>query len=89
MHLRNTAEQPPAPLHHTRSERTLSGGTRFGRAQLTSKDSLAGAVQVTAKQFLSPVSDNETYAKLPEMILLHRSDVQLPRSSILTLEGFA
>src|SRR5262249_60949589 len=39
--------------------RTLRGGTRFGRAQFIRKDSpLAGAVQITTRQFLSPDSDN-------------------------------
>ncbi len=35
------------------------------------------------------VSDQEGYAKLPDVILLRSPDLRLPRSSILRLEGFA
>jgi len=58
LHLRNSDEQPPAPLHHTPLWKNVERRDPFGRAQSVNKDSLAGAVQVTARQFLSIVGDN-------------------------------
>jgi hypothetical protein len=56
-HLRNTDEEPLAPLHHTPLWKNVERRDPIRQGAIN-KDSLAGTVQVTARQLLSSVGDN-------------------------------
>ena len=61
LHLRNTDKQPLAPLHHTPVWKNVERRDPIRQGAIN-KDSLAGTVQVTAMQFLSPVGDKLSHS---------------------------
>jgi len=57
LHLRNSDDKPLAPLHHTPLWKNVERRDPIRQGAIN-KVSLAGTVQVTARQFLSLVGDN-------------------------------